>query len=351
MAIDTIVLKAAANAPLEASPSFVLAGAWINILLYSVEFLIASYYLFQTPGRKAKALVAVTLMIDTVGTVSICQYTWVVLVTPHKSIKAVAESFLVTSTTSTLSGAITQSYFAYRAWTITRSRIAVLILGTLILIPLGCILASIISASILGTAVDRDKLVVLNILATILGASTDVIVAVYLVFKLRSINLLQFSYPTKCLIRKIMVYTVACGCVTAFFTLFTTTLAFVNVGVFLLFFDCNGRVYTLTILLNFLLFHGWRRDYDEKRRSLRTDNHTDFRWKGSTWSRRFRSSQSSTSTPRFPPSALKRSRSSVSVMRLETHGAVVETFQKPAAGPPFSMESIFSKSNEDLELL
>ncbi|KAJ3998683.1 hypothetical protein F5050DRAFT_1805735 [Lentinula boryana] len=360
------ILKVSGNAPLVASPSFLLTGAWINLLFYSIEFLVGSYYFFKVPQRKIKALVAVALLVDTVGTISTCQYTWVALITlsektllipANKPVEAVAEPFLLASIMSSLSAFIEQSYFAHRVWTITQSRLILSILCALIVIPMACILASIALALKLDPAVDQSELAILNIIATFLGVITDIVIAVYLVYKLRSINLLQFSYSTKCLIRKITAYTVACGCITACFTMVTTTLTFVSVGPFLLFFACNGRVYTLTILANFLLFHEWRRDYDEKRRSSHNHNdnqNTYFRWKGSTWSRRFTNSlnDTSTSSPRYPPSALRHSRTSVSVVRMEihgaVHGAVHETFQKPVPGPPFSIESIFSKSDEDL---
>ncbi|KAJ3738789.1 hypothetical protein DFH05DRAFT_1516245 [Lentinula detonsa] len=351
------IIKVSASAPLVAPPSFVLTGAWINLLFYSVEFLVGSYYFFKVPQKKIKALVVVTLLVDTVGTISTCQYTWVALITPNKTVKAVAEPFLLASTMSSLSAFIEQSYFAHRVWTITHSRLIISILCALIVIPMACVLASIALALKLDPAVDQSDMATLNIIASFLGVITDVVIAVYLVYKLRSINLIQFSYSTKYLIRKITAYTVACGCITACFTIVTTTLTFVSVGPFMIFFACNGRVYTLTILANFLLFHEWRRDYDEKRRSSHNDNdnqNTYLRWKGSTWSRRFTTSLSNISTPspRYPPSALKHSRTSVSVVRMEIHGAVQgavhETFQKPVPGPPFSIESIFSKSEEDL---
>ncbi|KAJ3866167.1 hypothetical protein EV359DRAFT_79809 [Lentinula novae-zelandiae] len=310
MAVGGINLQAAANAPLAASPGFLLAGAWINILLYTIELLVGTYFLIKTPGKHAKTLVAVALLVDTISTISVCQFTWMFVSRSFQDLHCRDE----------------------------------LIQMTLVIASIGLALNS-------GVAADQAKLATLNIIASFMGAFTDTIIAVYLVYKLRTINVLQFSYPTKCLIRKIITYTVACGLITALFTTATSVLAFSSVGPFLLFFDCNGRVYTLTILLNFITFHEWRKDYDEKRRSTRNDNgkdNSDFQWKGSTWSRRFRSSQSSTTSPRYPPSVLSRNRSNVSVMRTEIHGAVMDGFQKPVPGPPFSMESIFSKSEEEL---
>ncbi|KAJ3893947.1 hypothetical protein GG344DRAFT_74547 [Lentinula edodes] len=351
MAVGAINLQAAANAPLAVSPGFLLAGAWVNLLLYTIELLVGTYFFFKIPGKHAKALVAVALLVDTISTISVCQFTWMVLLIPNNSPKAIAEPFLLASLMSSLAATIEESYFAFRLWSITRSKITITILVILIYLPMTLVIASVGLAFNSGVAVDQAKLATLNIIASFMGAFTDTMIAVYLVYKLRTINALQFSYPTKCLIRKIITYTVACGLITALFTIATSVLAFSSVGPFLLFFDCNGRVYTLTILLNFITFHEWRKDYDEKRRSTRNDNdkdNSDFRWKGSTWSRRFRSSQSSTTSPRYPPSVLSRNRSNVSVMRTEIHGAVMDGFQKPVPGPPFSMESIFSKSEEEL---
>ncbi|KAJ3881332.1 hypothetical protein F5051DRAFT_425861 [Lentinula edodes] len=365
MAVGAINLQAAANAPLAVSPGwvmlliprlhFLLAGAWVNLLLYTIELLVGTYFLFKIPGKHAKALVAVALLVDTISTISVCQFTWMNLrrsrIVANNSPKAIAEPFLLASLMSSLAATIEESYFAFRLWSITRSKITITILVILIYLPMTLVIASVGLAFNSGVAVDQAKLATLNIIASFMGAFTDTMIAVYLVYKLRTINALQFSYPTKCLIRKIITYTVACGLITALFTIATSVLAFSSVGPFLLFFDCNGRVYTLTILLNFITFHEWRKDYDEKRRSTRNDNdkdNSDFRWKGSTWSRRFRSSQSSTTSPRYPPSVLSRNRSNVSVMRTEIHGAVMDGFQKPVPGPPFSMESIFSKSEEEL---
>ncbi|KAJ3857364.1 hypothetical protein EV368DRAFT_77849 [Lentinula lateritia] len=325
MAVGAINLQAAANAPLAASPGFLLAGAWVNLFLYTIELLVGTYYFFKTPGKHAKALVAVALLVDTISTISVCQFTWMVLLIREYLSSFVPEIFV---------SRLFQDLHCHDE-----------------LIQMTLVIASIGLAFNSGVAVDQAKLATLNIVASFMGATTDTIIAVYLVYKLRTINALQFSYSTKCLIRKIITYTVACGLITALLTIVTSILAFSLVGPFMLFFDCNGRVYTLTILLNFITFHEWRKDYDEKRRSTRIDidnDNSDFQWKASTWSRRFRSSQSITTSPRYPPSVLSRNRSTVSVMRTEIHGAVMDGFQKPVPGPPFSMESIFSKSEEEL---
>ncbi|KAJ3769169.1 hypothetical protein FB446DRAFT_748960 [Lentinula raphanica] len=351
-----IIFKVLVNAPLVASPGALLAGAWINLVLYSIEFLVGSYFICKVNQKKIKILVAVAILIDTLGTICVCQYTWVALLTPQKPLRAIAEPFLLGYVMSMISAAIEQSYFTHRVWTITRRKTMVSILAVLIFVPVVCNIASMsIALKVRDPYEDQDQEVTLTIVATLLVAITDIFIALYLVFKLRSINLVQFSCSTKHLIRKIMTYTVACGFITAGFTIVTTTLSFISVEPFLVFFACNGRVYTLTILLNFLLFHRWRQDPGAKRRSSSngfTENQYGIHWKGSIWSRRFGSSQSSTVTPRYPPSALRRSRSSVSVVRTEIHGAVHgaahETFQRPVAGPPFSMESIFTKSEEDL---
>ncbi|KAE9398382.1 hypothetical protein BT96DRAFT_37193 [Gymnopus androsaceus JB14] len=230
----------------------------MNLSLYVLELLLGLYYFFHVPGKRSKILMAIPLCVDTVCSVCVCRIAWMALINPTTASSSSWKFYIIVSIMTALSAFIEQSYFSHRLWRITRSKIVATILSILVVVPLVCVLVTIALALVLGPEVDREKLNNLNIAVTFLLASVDLLIAVCLVYKLRLIDFPRYSRSTQSLIRTTMAYAIACGCVTTLTTALATIMSFVSVNGFLLFIDCTGRVYTLTILINFLLFNDWK---------------------------------------------------------------------------------------------
>ncbi|KIK58138.1 hypothetical protein GYMLUDRAFT_697473 [Collybiopsis luxurians FD-317 M1] len=314
--------------------SYILTGTWINLLLYAFELLIGFYYLVCVRGWKSKMLLGTVLSIDTAGTALVCYIAWARLLTPSYSQKSSEAPVVAIFILTTLSVIIEQSYFAYRLWTINQNKVLISLVALLILANVVAVSTSI------GLALSWDSGSVglstprLNLLTTILNASTNFIIATALVCTLNRIDFLRFSNSTQSLIRKVMVYAVACGCITALVAILMTVLGAVSLRGFVLFFDCSGRIYTLTILFNFVLFHNWQ--------CASKTTSQDHPWKTEFDLRPGKNE------PRIPLSTY--SQSTVTAMPSSPQGTIVETPKRPTPGPPFSMESIFGNSEEELGL-
>lgn len=155
---------------------------------------------------------------------------------------------------------------------------------------------------------------------------------------------------------------------------------------FIILYDCIGRVYTLTVLLNFVFFHEWRKSALAKQRYPPRNNN---QWRPRTWSRPFTRSSMSTmpicsllnfwvvarDMLTFPPPNQSSvfgvpSEAEARISRSEAEqgksgsaasktnlfalpSALImscfqEVYKKPIPGPPFSMDAIFKNSAEEL---
>ncbi|KAF9068305.1 hypothetical protein BDP27DRAFT_1422006 [Rhodocollybia butyracea] len=144
-----------------------------------------------------------------------------------------------------------------------------------------------------------------------------------------------------------MAYIVASGTLSAVCSIVATLCVFANLsGAFMILFDCAGRVYTLTVLLNFVFFHEWRRSAAA---STRTNSNQR---KPVTWSQPFSRSTLDMlgSTPHIQSNILgPPSKAEVEISRSESEQGKSKTakeYKKPVPGPPFSMDSIFKNSTE-----
>ncbi|KAF9068304.1 hypothetical protein BDP27DRAFT_828794 [Rhodocollybia butyracea] len=64
---------------LKVSPACILTGIWINILFYSLEVLVGSFYFFTVPGKKAKIVMGVALIVDAAGTFATAKLAWLII--------------------------------------------------------------------------------------------------------------------------------------------------------------------------------------------------------------------------------------------------------------------------------
>ncbi|KAE9388340.1 hypothetical protein BT96DRAFT_1004258 [Gymnopus androsaceus JB14] len=253
----------------EPSIAFYLGGTWMNLFLFVLELLVGSYYFFNGPGKKSKVLMALSLLCDTVGTICGCWIAWMSLLNALEqdavlAVKTNWTPYMILSLMTAASALFEQSYFAFRLWKIDRSTTLALFLTIPILASFICLLVAASLALQLGPEVDQERSANLDIAAILLLAITDVLISVFMVYKLRSIDSPKHPRFSKSFVLKGLAYAVSCGCITALTTTVGAVLTFVSPGGFILFADCTGRVYTLTILLNFVFFHEWRSDNDTR---------------------------------------------------------------------------------------
>ncbi|KAF9068303.1 hypothetical protein BDP27DRAFT_1327425 [Rhodocollybia butyracea] len=163
-------------------------------------------------------------------------------------------TFITTGVATSISALIEQIYFLYRLWLITKSKITTIFMSVLIITPFICSLVSINfpSKGISGATI-------------CLAALGDSIIAIHLMYTLYRINFLGNSSSAQSLAIKIMAYAVASGTLTAVCTIFMAICTIASIpGGYIILYDCAGRVYTLTVLLNFVFFHEWRRSAQAK---------------------------------------------------------------------------------------
>ncbi|KAH7881473.1 uncharacterized protein C8R40DRAFT_45965 [Lentinula edodes] len=186
------------------TPSSLLAGSWVNMIL-----------------------LAISLCIDTVCTGVVCYNVYLYLILEPGE----------------------QVFFTYRYWRITHNKFITLLIST--------ITASHVAfAWVLGIGLIRDPVVSqsglnLTIIAATLCAATDLLIAVIMFHTMRTIKTTYTA--TQSLLRRISIQSVACGSTTSVFTIIMVSLLVThNLEPFTVIFDILGRLYTLTILINYI---------------------------------------------------------------------------------------------------
>ncbi|KAJ4477858.1 hypothetical protein C8J55DRAFT_561432 [Lentinula edodes] len=167
------------------TPSSLLAGSWVNMILYGTEVVLGGFYLLNSrPNVFFRWSLAISLCIDTMCT-GVVAFAWV-----------------------------------------------------------------------LGIGLIRDPVVSqyglnLTITAATLCAATDLLIAVTMFHTMRTIKTTYTA--TQSLLRRISIQSVACGSTTSVFTIIMVSLLVThNLEPFTVIFDILGRLYTLTILINYI---------------------------------------------------------------------------------------------------
>ncbi|KAJ3868156.1 hypothetical protein EV359DRAFT_32830, partial [Lentinula novae-zelandiae] len=236
--------------------SSLLAGSWVNMILYGTEVVLGGFYLLNSrPNAFFRWSLAISLCIDTVCTGVVCYNVYL-----FDSRKMLEFQSALTSNTQpwTLPATILctyhaalveQVFFTYRYWRITRNKFVTLMIST--------ITASHVAfAWVLGIGLIRDPVVSqsginLTIIAATLCAATDLLIAIIMFHTMRTIKTTYTA--TQSLLRRISIQSVACGSTTSVFTIIMVSLLVThNLEPFTVIFDILGRLYTLTILINYI---------------------------------------------------------------------------------------------------
>ncbi|KAJ3742428.1 hypothetical protein DFH05DRAFT_1461534 [Lentinula detonsa] len=264
------------------SATALLFASWVNMGLYGVELVLCAYCLgwhccmdnlpagptntsgspiLQSNGdlrwvRKQSRLKRVgskwfiigALVNDTICTVALCLDTYFIVRFSNSSESMSSNNRLWPTAlwilTTSLATTFEQTYFLHRYWTISKNWIITTTLAGLILCNFIFIL--IIDAAFIPTSNNSLILEKLDAPLHFTGRYPSVETQV------REDNPITNSTAVAVrLIRKICIFVVGYGCITAASSALMLVMWVVNV---------NGRVYSLTVLCNFLFVSGWRNE-------------------------------------------------------------------------------------------
>uniref|UniRef100_A0A0W0FR98 DUF6534 domain-containing protein n=1 Tax=Moniliophthora roreri TaxID=221103 RepID=A0A0W0FR98_MONRR len=281
-------MEAALN---EARTAF-LFSSWLNLTLYTLEICLGVYYfnISKYPWNSFNRLtLTASLLVDTACTAVVCYNVYFYLVdfrskSPFSSFRAASQpdvnedvnqfiqpwtlpaTILLTYTSSL----IEQCFYVHRYWKISRN-----IFMTLIIVVF--IVTHVVFGFISGiwTAI-RPQIgfsfaVTATTVAAVLCSATDLVIAVCMAWKLKSIRTTYAQ--TQSLIRRMTIQAVTNGIITSTATIIMLVLLFTTINGFYVLFASLGRLYTLTVLINFIVLRGSKEETSRvisRTRSTRT---------------------------------------------------------------------------------
>ncbi|KAF7296851.1 hypothetical protein MIND_00916400 [Mycena indigotica] len=239
-----------------------ISAAYLNLVLYTCELVLAVRYLRRkhpTPPRPMhKAAVILLLLSDTASTFTFC-FTGIrtALNGPlpeilPRNIGRFFGPFAVVITTTYLSGAIEQLFLCNLFFVLTRNRPVSLLLLLMTAVHLGFAWATGIVAAVRQST--QGVALMTASVGAIMCAATDIVIAVGLGWKfLAMMRDTPEEHSIRTLLYRILMLTVCSGALVAGNTLIAMILLLNHSLAFTFFFTCQGRVYALTLLGNFLI--------------------------------------------------------------------------------------------------
>ncbi|KAJ7511997.1 hypothetical protein B0H11DRAFT_2268910 [Mycena galericulata] len=231
-----------------------LVSSWINVALYTLELTLCRRY-FLRPSRPLVHRIGVWLLLffDTICTLAICiNVSLSVLDVKTTNYRLILAPISVVIMTTYASASIAQMFLCNLFYVLTGKRIISALLLILILIHFGFTSAAAILAltrEILGGIVLTTTTV-----GAIACAATDVAIASTLVLKFWTmLPAAPPEHASRSLINRTLILTVASGAVVATNTVIMMILLLKGNPVFDFFYTTQGRLYSLTILGNFLV--------------------------------------------------------------------------------------------------
>ncbi|KAJ6464837.1 hypothetical protein C8R45DRAFT_1219786 [Mycena sanguinolenta] len=248
-------------------------SSWLNIALYTLELVLCVRY-FQRPSRPRIHQIGVGALIifDTLCTAATCTNAGAAVVPlPTTSFRLLLLPLAIQIITTYISSMISQLFLCNLFFVLTGSKMVTGAMLVLIFVHLAFSWASAVIMLKDGSAMG------FSFTATTVGAiscaATDVIIAVCLAWKFWRMMAGTNSKDrrsTRNLLRRILILTVSSGAICAGNTLLMMILLLKDSAGFDFFFSCQGRVYALTLLGNFLVGIPTRIQ-EETRASVRFD--------------------------------------------------------------------------------
>ncbi|KAJ6580452.1 hypothetical protein DFH09DRAFT_1145965 [Mycena vulgaris] len=231
-----------------------LVSSWLNLVLYTAELFLCRQYL-QLPGRPLlhKLSVVALVVFDTICTLSTLVSVGFATVPIHTTnIRLLLAPVSITILATYSSAAIAQLFLCKLFFQLTKNT---LVVGLLVLLIAVHCAFSFASAIMILTKMSVFGIV---LTATTVGAIscavTDISIAFCLAYKFwKMLRSTGRATSTHNLVRRILILTISSGAMVASTTLIMMILLLRASPAFQFFFSCQGRVYALTILGNFLL--------------------------------------------------------------------------------------------------
>ncbi|KAJ7028914.1 hypothetical protein C8F04DRAFT_1117818 [Mycena alexandri] len=242
------------------SASLLLASSWLNVGLYTLELVLCWRY-FQRPNRPFvyKLGVGALVFFDTAGTLTICINLVFVLLHLGGDQVALLSPTSVTIFMTYCSAAVEQAILCHLYLSLTKNKLVTVGLGLLILTHMGLGFSSgaliLVLDSELTAALDTTTA------ASVTCAATDLCIAICLASKAWKLLSPTDVIPQRdSFVRRFLLLCVSAGLIVALNTLIMMGLLLKHSAAFSFFFSCQGRVYSLTLLTNFLVGVYFHRD-------------------------------------------------------------------------------------------
>ncbi|KAF7355912.1 hypothetical protein MVEN_00920200 [Mycena venus] len=233
-----------------------LAASWLNVSLYTLELVLCRRY-FKRPNRPFlyKAGVLLLILFDTTCTVTICVNMCFVVLDPVAPLTPTSITIFMTY----CSAAVEQAILCHLFFTLTRNILVTAFLAIFVLAHMG--LAFTTGALIL--VLDSEFTAALNTTtaSSVTCAATDIFIAIALGSRVwKSLSPTDIIPARNSFARRFLLLCVSAGLIVASNTLIMLGLLLKGNAAFSFFFSCQGRVYSLTLLTNFLVGIYFRRD-------------------------------------------------------------------------------------------
>ncbi|KIY72527.1 hypothetical protein CYLTODRAFT_486359 [Cylindrobasidium torrendii FP15055 ss-10] len=239
--------------------------SWTNIVLYTFQVFLAFVYIKWYSGKVKlyRYGIFAALVFDGLCTAAVLIDVYFVVTQLHGKSHPTGTMPTITIL-SYFPAAISQTFFMYRYYTLDGSRWLIAFLGFLITCytTLSVIIATlaITSNNFVGFVVTGLKL---SIAATSLCGATDVLIAGALIIKVSRIDSRLFYPKTKSILRRLALFSLACGVITSMFAVFKVIFVFTAIQGFTFMFDLQGRIYSLTTLANLIFLKSFNASGDE----------------------------------------------------------------------------------------
>ncbi|KIY70733.1 hypothetical protein CYLTODRAFT_441821 [Cylindrobasidium torrendii FP15055 ss-10] len=229
-----------------------LAGSWLNIIAFTTEICLAVWYYRSGLGAKVHRYgLALLLSIDLAGTIVNMAYAYLTVVTasagssPDHNYWPLPASLILTYASACLG----QCFFIHRYWTISHKTIVTCFLSLLVL---SHIVLSVASATVIfvHSGLEYALGLKLSLIASTICTVTDLIVAAALAWRARGIR--AYYASTQNCLHRLAIYSVAYGATTAAVTAMAMILLYTNPKGWQVVFSVQGRVYSITVLVNIL---------------------------------------------------------------------------------------------------
>ncbi|KAJ6558790.1 hypothetical protein DFH09DRAFT_1485881 [Mycena vulgaris] len=231
-----------------------LVSSWLNLVLYTAELFLCRQYL-QRRGRPLSHQLGVVALVvfDTICTLSTLvsvAFATVPIQTTNIRLLLAPTSITILATYS--SAAIAQLFLCTLFFQLTKSTVVVGLL--ILLIAVHCAFSFASAIMVLTTMSMFGMAFTATTVGAISCAATDICIAFCLAYKFwKMLHSTGPATSTRSLVRRILILTISSGAMVASTTLIMMILFLCASPAFQFFFLCQGRVYALTILGNFLL--------------------------------------------------------------------------------------------------